>query len=383
MGKVSREKIPDYQIYDSARVKVKQMGNITEITHISHHNEVCPIRNIDADTYEVRRTGEIREKKHWENRSQGQASLLRTFDNLRAVINTNCTQIHKCRWVTLTYRQNNGDPMTDSKQLYFDVKHFIQRLYRYCEKMNYGRPEYINVCEPQSTGAWHCHVILIFPVRAPFIACSNATYKMLHIERKKNEKTLEEIWGHGFVSIRSFRTEFGGDVDNVGAYVTAYLADLPLDEALRCSNLNLSDYIVKESRCYDDKTQQYVDKRILKGARLHFYPPKFNLYRTSRGIKQPIEYDTNYLTAKKQVSGQTLTYSADYLIKTGATDGAFHFVSSTRHYNAKKLSNQAVFGGDLIDMDTGVILESNYSVDLTPIPHREEKLRKEKGERQL
>lgn len=360
MGKVIREKISDYQIYNSASVKVKRMGNITEIAHVSHHNDTCPIRNIDADTYEVVRTGEIREKFHWENRSQGITSLLRTFDNLRAIINTNCTQIHKCRWVTLTYRQENGEPMTNPTTLYNDFKIFMILLRRYCKKMGFGSPEYINVCEPQSTGAWHCHVILIFPDKAPFIACSDDTYRMLHIERKKGEKTLEEMWGHGFVSIRSFKTEFGKDIDNIGLYVTAYLADLPLDEALQCSNMDLQKYELKESRCYDEKSKKYVSKRILKGARLHFYPPKFNLYRASRGIKQPTIFETNYFTAKKQVSGQTLTYSADYLIKTGEANNAFQFVTSTRQYNSKKISNQAVFGGNLIDKDTGEVLEENY-----------------------
>ena len=360
MGKVSREKIPDYQIFNSAHVTVKRMGNITEISHVSHHNEECPILNLDANLYQIRRTGEIREKTHWENRSQGIKSLLRTFDNLRAIINTNCTEIYKCRWVTLTYRQDNGEPMTDSWTLYKDFEHFIKRLRRYCEKMNFGKPEYICVCEPQWTGAWHFHVILIFPDKAPFIACSDDTYRMFNMERKKGEKTLEEMWGKGFVSIRSFKTEFGKDIDNVGLYVTAYLADLPLDEALQCNNLNLSKYELKESRCYDEKSQKYVSKRILKGARLHFYPPKFNLYRASRGIKQPTEYETDYFTAKKQVSGQTLTYSADYFIKTGEGDDDFHFVTSTRQYNRKKQSNQAVVNGNLIDTETGEILEENY-----------------------
>ena len=143
-------------------------------------------------------------------------------------------------------------------------------------------------------------------------------------------------------------------------YVTAYLADLPLDEALQCSNINLSEYELKESRCYDEKNNKYVSKRILKGARLHFYPPNFHLFRPSRGLKKPTEYETDYFTAKKQVSGQTLTYSADYLIKTGESDDDFHFVTSTRQYNRKKQSNQAVVNGNLIDTENGEILEANY-----------------------
>lgn len=51
--------------------------------------------------------------------------------------------------------------------------------------------------EPQGRGAWHCHLLYIFDlVKAPYIA----------------NKTLSDLWGHGFVKISKL-----DNVDNVGA----------------------------------------------------------------------------------------------------------------------------------------------------------------------
>lgn len=71
------------------------------------------------------------------------------------------------------------------------------------------------------------------------------------------------------------------------------------------------------------------------------------------------------MSAKKEVSGQTLTYSSDTLINTGD----FRFVVSKRQYNSKRESNQAIINGNLVDLDTGDILEENY----LDISHREKK----------
>lgn len=334
------ERITDFSINNSAKVNIIKQGNITEIRHLTFKNDEAQIRKIDNDTYEVLKTGEIRTFNHWENRGDGQNSLRKTFDNLRKIINTNCSSTYRCRWATLTYQQDNGEPMTDPEQLYDDFRKFILRFNYFCKKHGYGKPEYIVAREPQHNGAWHAHVLFIFSDRAPYI---------------HNDTEFNPIWGHGYTSFKTLKSEFG-DVDNVGAYLTAYLADIDLESALNIKNLNLSDYICKNGRWFDEKENKYVTKQFIKGARLRLYPSNFRLYNTSKGIKQPIEYETDYKSAKKEVSGQTLTRTSDILVDTGD----YRTVISKRYYNSKRKSNQDVINHNLVDLDTGEILEENY-----------------------
>ncbi|MDU4936625.1 MAG: hypothetical protein E6X43_15080, partial [Peptostreptococcaceae bacterium] len=79
-------------------------------------------------------------------------------------------------------------------------------------------------------------------------------------------------------------------------------------------------------------------KSILKGARLHMYPPKFNLYRCSRGIKKPvISYETE-IEAQKKVSEGTLTF--EKTIEISDNDSQFCNKINYRHYNLIRDKNQ-------------------------------------------
>ena len=72
-------------------------------------------------------------------------------------------------------------------------------------------------------------------------------------------------------------------------------------------------------------------KSIIKGARLHMYPPKFNLYRASRGIKKPlVTYETEK-EAQKKVSAATLTF--EKTIELTDSDSQFSNTINYRHYN--------------------------------------------------
>ena len=118
------------------------------------------------------------------------------------------------------------------------------------------------------------------------------------------------------------------DVDNVGAYLTAYLGDMDISDAR-----NLSDDELNSMRSFGIKEVEVdgTTKSILKGARLHMYPPKFNLYRFSRGIKKPIvNYETE-MQAQKKVSAGTLTF--EKTIKLTDADSQFNNTINYRHYN--------------------------------------------------
>ncbi|MEG2720326.1 MAG: hypothetical protein RR914_03275, partial [Oscillospiraceae bacterium] len=212
-----------------------------------------------------------------------------------------------CLWVTLTYAEN----MTDTKQLYEDFKKFTMRM-RY-NKYDF---EYIVAMEPQGRGAWHAHLIMIFKEKAPFIL---------------NEK-LSEIWGHGFVKVKKL-----DDVDNVGAYLTAYLVDMDFAEFKKagfelekCKAVKWLDTV--------DESGNSVPKAIVKGARLVLYPPKFNLYRCSRGIKKPAVEKISSEDAEKKVSTLIPTFERTVIIEDEQIN--YDNILNYRYFNTLKTKKQ-------------------------------------------
>lgn len=304
-------------------VRCKQTGNITELMWIEKRNSRMYIRKVDADHYiDLREepnpeTGEciLHEFNRSENRAQNKAGVAKSLALGRDLLNTNIVDVDFCRWVTLTYAEN----MTDPKRLYEDFKNFNKRLrYKLGEKY-----EYIVAMEPQGRGAWHAHVVMIFDHKAPYIP---------NVE-------LAEIWGHGFVKVKRL-----DNVDNVGAYLTAYLGDMDLQEAIdtkqiklpaRCNAENVSGEGIKEVEVEIDG--ETVKKKYIKGGRLHMYPPKFNIFRYSRGIKKPTVELMNADKAEKKVSADTLTFEKTLKITNGKD---FESILNYRYYNSKREKSQ-------------------------------------------
>lgn len=282
-------------------VRFKVMGNVSEIMTACGDGAPPPIKKLTADLYEDLRTGEVKEYKHTENRGQNLQGVARSLGMLRDLLNTNVTDVSCCRWVTLTYAEN----MTDTKRLYTDYEEFVRR-----HRKRVGHFEYIVAAEPQGRGAWHMHVVMIFPGRAPFIP---------------NEDVSAD-WRQGFVTVKRL-----DDVDNVGAYLTAYLGDMELNEALNSGMTpsQLTYYKYKEVEFEEDGEKK--KKAFVKGARLHMYPNKFNLYRCSRGIRKP---EINYMIAEKaekKVSSGKLTFEKTLLLADD--EQGFARVLNYRYYN--------------------------------------------------
>ena len=207
------------------------------------------------------------------------------------------------RWCTLTYAEN----MTDPKQLYKDFQQFNQRFQYYCKQHNYGKPEYIVMMEPQGRGAWHAHLLYIWKnMKAPYI--SNDDFR--------------KLWGHGFVRIKKL-----DNVDNVGAYLTAYLGDMEINEID-----NKFDYIGSECKEIEvDEDGKKIKKAFVKGARLDLYPSNFNMIRCSRGIKRPVSEMMSQDTAKEKVLGATKTFES--AIKLIDSENDFESVIIKEQYN--------------------------------------------------
>lgn len=283
---------------DHEEIRVKEMGNVIELMHSERKNYEIFIKKISDDEYIDLRTGEVKQCNKIDNRAGNLNSVRQSLGRLRDLLNTNITDVSKCRWVTLTYAEN----MTDPKRLYEDFKKFNMRM-RY-KGFKY---EYIVCMEPQGRGAWHAHLVMIFDDKAPYI----------------DNKFMADTWGHGFTTTKKLE-----DVDNVGAYLTAYLGDMDMLEFQ-----NLSEEEQNGMKIFGIKEVEVdgVSKSILKGARLHMYPPKFNLYRASRGIKKPVvSYETEK-EAQKKVSAATLTF--EKTIGLSDSDSQFSNTINYRHYN--------------------------------------------------
>lgn len=227
---------------------IERQGNITVITQMTKVNRHCRAKKISKDEYVNLSTGEICEyEQHGDTRADNKKSLLRTFDKIRGLVNANAEDPRKVKFITLTYAEN----MTDPKRLYMDFKSFWQRFLYWHKKHEWEKPEYLIVIEPQQRGAFHGHLLLFYPSKVPFFP----------------EGELEKIWNHGFIKISRI-----DQIDNLGAYLSAYLSDIAVDA---------------EDGDRDAIEIDGEKKSIIKGGRLHMYPPGMNIYRCSRGLRRP------------------------------------------------------------------------------------------------
>jgi len=287
-------------IPDGDLVTVTKMNHIVEVQHMQKMNRKAHIKKLDKDRYIDLGSGEIKEFDHIENRSQSFNSLRQTFKKLRYLINNNFTGAGNELHVILTYAEN----MTDIKRLYKDFEKFMKRL-RYKYK-DISSIDYISVVEPQERGAWHCHLLLRF----------NEIDKV-YIENSE----MAELWGHGFVTIRSLK-----DVDNIGAYLSAYLTDVELIEDNIISFVGTDYEIVL-------KKVNGQEKKIVKGGRLHMYPSGMNLFRKSKGIVYPERQRMKYKEIKKIVGSAKPTYQKSITVENDDFTNTINY----EQYNLKRL----------------------------------------------
>ncbi len=308
------KRIDGFEPEGHACTKVVTMGHVIETIAMARKASELPVQRLTKDTYLDKRTGEVCEYVHGETRADSLDSVRRSLEQIRALVNANVTDPECCRWVTLTYADN----MTDALVLYHDFEKFWKKFCRWCKKNGTEKPEYISVIEPQGRGAWHVHAFFIWPHKAPFIS---------------NNDVLWPMWGHGFTKIKAIK-----DVDNIGAYFSAYLADIPLDDLAGFSQEEQSRLfggcLVAEKEFTDD-SQRTKKKQFVKGGRLRLYPAGMNLYRKSAGIVLPTVEKMTYSEAKEKVSSAKLTFSRSYAV-VDDDDGSTVNVISKSYYNTKR-----------------------------------------------
>ena len=264
-------------------VTVTKMGNITEIQHMEKMNREQRIQKINKQQYVELATGELKDFELSANRSENLNSLGKTMKKMRYLINNNFYGKKNELALTLTYEEN----MTDTKRLEEDLESFMDKLrYKFKGK---SKIEYLHVIEPQERGAWHSHTLLKF-----------VDLKYIYIPNDE----IRTMWGQGIVKVKHLN-----NVDNIGAYLSAYLTDLPIhDDNVASAMVNGKKVIEKE---IDGKK-----KRFIKGGRLHMYPIGFNFFRKSRGIKYPERTKMKYQDAKKEVGFAEPNFSSVTNIET-------------------------------------------------------------------
>lgn len=311
------------------KVCYTEMGNIIEVQYMSKKNTKANIRMLGNGEYLEVASGEIKKiVNHNSTRDELKGNLYRTFKHLRGIINANVVNVNQVRWCTLTY----GDNVRSTSKLYTDFDKFNKRLKYYCNKNGFGKYEYISIVEPQGRGSWHIHLLLIFkelPI-APYIPHKDF-WKLWSPEGIKDNRD--------FVKIKKLE-----NVDNVGAYLTAYLGDIPIDVDdknninMNFDELDMEEFIYQNDGCRlniktveIDEDGKKVKKKFLKGARLCLYPTNFNIYRTSRGIKRPKKEEMFNFQAEKKVNAATLTFQKTIELLDNETK--FNSIINYKYYN--------------------------------------------------
>lgn len=287
------------RLSDDAIVTVTDMGHLVEVQHMEKCNRGARIKKLDAESYCDLSTGEIKKFDRTNTRADSFNSLRQTFKKMRYAINYNFKGKPNELFVTLTYR---GDLQTnDHLKVGNDYKTFMKRL-----KRKYGSVDAIRVLEPHASGNYHLHVLLRFN-----------DYDSIYIPNKvidgvSVDAPLRDIWGNGNVTIKGL-----SNVDNIGAYVSAYMTDMPVSD----------DY---EGECLT-KEIDGKSKKFIKGGRLIFYKPGVNIFTKTRGIVYPERVDMTYKKAKKIVGECAPHYQTS--IQLSDLDNDFTNVITYEHYN--------------------------------------------------
>ncbi|MGQ7461176.1 rolling circle replication-associated protein [Streptococcus suis] len=269
-------------------VTVTFMNDIYEVQYLQKSNRHSNILKIDSDRYVVKSTGEIKYYEHTETRSQSINSIKQTMKKLRYLINANFSGQKNELWSTLTFRDSNI--AKQPQVIYKEFNKFIKRLnYKYKEKLDYIailEPHGINSSVISDWHGFHLHLLL------------KSSSSSLYIPYQE----FEEIWGLGMCRIERLK-----NIDNIGAYLSAYL-----------TNAELSDTDSKE-------------KKYIKGSRLWLYPKGIRIYRKSKGIQYPKRIKIPYQSARKMI-GIEPHYTKTYKIEKDNFENIVIF----EQYNKKR-----------------------------------------------
>lgn len=289
---VDKQKIPLHR-----PVTAWMLGeNILEVVSMERKvDALSKFRKLNKEHYLDLETGEILDYKLNSSRGENINSMRKTLHKIRRTINNNFSGGDNELFITLTYAQH----MTDLKKFYTDFQNFWKNLKK--KFPQYTGLEYINIIEPHGSGVWHCHVL---------IKCDKG--QKLYMP---NDIVYDAWYRKGWTKTKRLK-----GVDNIGAYLSAYLSDVEIND----ENVNtlLQTYgnngfdkgcVIVEKDVVDDDGNK-VSKHFIKGARLRFYPSGVNIIRCSKGIKKPVSEEIPYFEVKEKVGSRTPDYERSIAI---------------------------------------------------------------------
>ena len=77
---------------------MKQCGNVIEVRYM-RSVPAAIVEKVSAELYVDKRTGEVKEFRHAENRADSKASVAQSLRKLRDLINTNLAEPENALWV--------------------------------------------------------------------------------------------------------------------------------------------------------------------------------------------------------------------------------------------------------------------------------------------
>lgn len=127
-----------YKLEKNGTVNAYYYGHVLEMTDTAPISKQQGIKPISKDEYIDSATGLTMKFKH-QNRQRVQLpeNLRKTFRNLRRLVIANFKA--EGIWLTLTYRQDDGKPMTDTTRVYHDFKAFWRKFiakYGHCDYLS-------------------------------------------------------------------------------------------------------------------------------------------------------------------------------------------------------------------------------------------------------
>lgn len=78
-------------IAQNAEVSLKLAGNTAQVTFTAGKNKKCPIKNLSKDEFVDLSTGEVKKRRHSENRFQSPKSVRKSINSLMDLIRCNAT----------------------------------------------------------------------------------------------------------------------------------------------------------------------------------------------------------------------------------------------------------------------------------------------------
>lgn len=279
-----KERQREAVILPTEKVKLVSAGQHHMVQYMTGYNKKKAIERLSESEYVVLSTGEVKEFQSTEKRVERLDSLYRTFRELRLIINANFSGTANERFVTLTFDGKDFPRPTvgDIEVLQKCVRRFYRRL-----RSKFGEIVALWVLEPHADGHAHLHVLIKFLDARGYVEYND----------------LISAWGCGIVNIRRLH-----DVDNIGAYVSAYLTDIPLSE--------VDEGQIKESDEVVDKN----GKKYIKAGRLQYYPSGKRLYSITRNAKRATSQKMSYYSALRKIGKEQPDYATSKKIPVGDKD---------------------------------------------------------------